>query len=237
MHLPVIDIGSGAHIGLGLRWTTWQAEVKELAGTNNNLVFYLVILLVVLLHQLRMVVARLRAPITRDWTADLRSQHHLPMGCLRGTTEPTAGAGVVVQPSEPSWSCRSCRTRDGTPRKEWTATTSSWRRTPLSRSGPRPPVPARGRGGVARAVPGVLRAILEGEERGAPSLHRQAPNDAAKAQRTSCGSSSTPGWVAHAQPSRCSKVDSSPDQGPLWRRAQREESREGACSEETAGRT
>ena len=40
-------------------------------------------------------------------------------------------------------------------------------------------------------------------------------DDAAEARRTSCGSSSSLGWVAHAQPSWCTKVDSSPNQGPV----------------------
>ena len=74
---------------------TGRAEVKELEGTNNIPVFPLVILLVVLLHRRRTVVARLRVPTTRVWTADLRSQHHLPMDYVRRTTEPTAGG----------WSC------------------------------------------------------------------------------------------------------------------------------------
>ena len=91
---------------------TWRAEVKELAGTNNIPVFPLVILLEVLLHL--MVVARLRVPTTRVWTADLRSQHHLPMDYVRKTTEPTAGG----------WSCSAVSADDEA--KTWQSRELSW---------------------------------------------------------------------------------------------------------------
>ena len=65
----LIEIGSGAQTGLGLPWTTWPAEDKELQGTNNNLESLLVILLVRQPSQMVVVVPRLRMASTRDWTA------------------------------------------------------------------------------------------------------------------------------------------------------------------------
>lgn len=85
-----IDIGSGAHIGLGLPGTTWRAEVKAKEGTNNNPELPLVIFLVGRLIQPMEVVPRLPVPSTEDWTADLQSLHLLPKGYVRGTTGLTA---------------------------------------------------------------------------------------------------------------------------------------------------
>ena len=85
-----IDIGSGAHIGLGLPGTTWRAEVKAKEGTNNNPELPLVIFLVGRLLQPMEVVPRLPVPSTEDLTADLRSLHLLPKGYVRGTTGLTA---------------------------------------------------------------------------------------------------------------------------------------------------
>ena len=65
----LIEIGSGAQFGLGLPWTTWPAEDKELQGTNNNLEYLLEILLVRQPSQMVVVVPRLRMASTRDWTA------------------------------------------------------------------------------------------------------------------------------------------------------------------------
>ena len=156
----------------------------------------------------------------RNYRAYRRRLDLFSRQCLRRGREVAVEGALLVmsQLQDSAWDA----TEDGGHRLWWRGAG----REPLRRhqADLGPAVPARGRGGAARKMPGVLRAVQERERRRTPGVHSAPPDHAAEAEGAPSGGAASSCGVAYAQSSRCASVDPPADQGPLRRRTECERS-------------